>query len=106
MRDKLESQFKSEFLKRVRDEFPGCHIEINGTDFMQGIPDTTIYWGRHWAKLEFKRKRTAKKQPNQDYYVEMFDRMSFARVVYPENQEEVLRELQQKFRPRRIPRAA
>lgn len=104
MRFKLESQFKPEFLAEVRKLFPGCHIEINGTDFMQGIPDTTIYWGKHWAKLEFKRSRTARKQPNQDYYIEMFDRMSFARFVTPENQEDVLRELQQAFRPRRVSR--
>lgn len=101
---KLESQFKPEFLKEVRKLFPGCHIEINSTDFLQGIPDTTIYWGKYWAKLEFKRSRTAKKQPNQDYYIDMFDRMSFARFVTPENQEDVLRELQQAFRPRRVSR--
>lgn len=98
---KLESKFKPQFLERVEELFPGCHIEINGTDFLQGIPDTTIYWGRHWAKLEFKRSAKAPKRPNQDYYIEMFDRMSFARFVTPENQEDVLRELQQAFGTRR-----
>jgi len=101
MRKKLESEFKSEFLGEVREMFPGCHIETNGTDFMQGIPDTTIYYGRFWAKLEFKRSKTASKRPNQDYYIDMFDEMSYARFVTPENKEDVLRGLEQTFRPRR-----
>jgi hypothetical protein len=45
---------------------------------------------------------SASRQPNQDYYVEQLDEMSFAAYIYPENEEEVLSALQQAFEsPRR-----
>lgn len=49
--------------------------------------------------LEVKKSANAAHQPNQDYYVEKMNLMSFARFIYPENKKEVLHELQQSFRP-------
>lgn len=46
-----------------------------------------------------KEKKDAKIGPNQDYYVRKLDEMSFSRFIFPENKEEILRELQQTFRP-------
>lgn len=51
-----------------------------------------------WASLECKKSANAAKQPNQEYYVDLMDNMSFSRFVYPENKEEVLSELQSAFR--------
>ena len=68
-------------------------------DQIQGLPDLLILYGEKWASLECKRSATAKKRPNQDYYVEKMNDMSFSRFVYPENKEEVLNELQQAFQP-------
>ena len=39
-------------------------------DQIQGLPDLLILYGEKWASLECKRSATAKKRPNQDYYVE------------------------------------
>lgn len=47
--------------------------------------------------LEVKPRENARQQPNQEYYIELFDDMSFGAFIYPENEEEVLYDLQQAF---------
>jgi hypothetical protein len=79
--------------------FPGCIVIKNDPNYLQGIPDLTVFWGDRWATLEVKKNANASHQPNQDYYVDLMDRMSFSRFIYPENKEVVLLELQQSFRP-------
>lgn len=43
--------------------------------------------------LECKESAHAKTRPNQPYYVNLFNKMSFARFVWPENEEEVVEHL-------------
>lgn len=90
---KLESSFQKDLMDRIREMFPGCMILKNDSGYIQGIPDWTILYRGKWAVLECKREKSAKKQPNQPYYVELLDNMSFSRFVYPENEDEVLRAL-------------
>lgn len=71
----------------------------NDPNYIQGIPDLVIFYEDKWAMLEVKKERKASHQPNQDYYVNKMNDMSFSRFIYPENKEEVLHELQQSFRP-------
>lgn len=94
---KLESQFQKELMDEIKKRYPGCFILKNDSGYIQGVPDWLILYKDKWAALEAKRSRTARKQPNQEYYVDQLDNMSFSRFVYPENKEEVLRELQQAF---------
>lgn len=89
-----ESRFQKKFLDKVRDLFPGCFILKNDPNYIQGIQDWTILYGPKWALLEMKDYADAPHRPNQDYYVEKADRMSYSRFVYPENADEVLYELQ------------
>ena len=84
-------------MDEIRDTYPGCVIIKNDSEYLQGFPDWTIFYGNKWAVLEAKREEGASKQPNQDYYVEMLDNMSFSRFVYPENKTEVLNELSKIF---------
>lgn len=93
-----ESKFQAALQKELKDIFPGCMIlKQDGSNAPQGIPDLLILYKDKWASLECKRSSKAHKQPNQEYYVEKMDGMSFARFVSPENKEDVIRELQQSF---------
>ena len=94
---KLESQFQKNLMDKIRAQYPGCVILKNDSGYIQGFPDWTILYKDKWAVLEAKRDAKAKKQPNQPYYVETLDKMSFSRFVYPENEEQVLNELRKVF---------
>jgi hypothetical protein len=93
----LESKFQAKLIKELKDKFPGCIVMKNDAEYIQGIPDLTILHGEHWASLEVKKNEKASHRPNQDYYVEKMDNMSFSRFIYPENKDEVLDELYSYF---------
>ncbi len=93
----LESKFQSDLIKEIKDRFPGCIVMKNDASYIQGIPDLLILSGDKWASLECKKSGNAKHRPNQDYYVEKMNSMSFSAFIYPENKEEVLNELGRSF---------
>lgn len=94
---KLERDFQANLIKELANMFVGCIIIKQDPNYIQGIPDLLILYKDKWAALECKKGAKAKHQPNQDYYVERMDQMSFARFISPDNKEEVLDELQQAF---------
>lgn len=102
---KLESKFQADLIKELKSIFKGCLVTKLDSGHIQGIPDLLILYKNRWAILECKKSANAKHQPNQDYYVDMLDRMSFSRFIYPENKEEVLNELCEAFQPRRKARS-
>lgn len=100
---KLESKFQKELKDKLYDMFPGC--VIIKTD-VQGYPDLFILFEDKWAVLEAKRSEAERNdpEPNQEYYIDMFDSMSFGSFIYPEIEEEVLDDLQHALKPHRTPR--
>ena len=98
---KLERDFQAKLIKEIKQIFKGCIVMKNDSSYIQGIPDLLILYRDKWAALEVKKSSTAHHQPNQEYYVELMDEMSYASFVYPENKEEVLYELQQTLFSRR-----
>lgn len=92
---KLERDFQKNLIKELKDIFVGCIVMKNDSSYIQGIPDLLILYNDKWAALEVKKSRVASHRPNQEYYVDKMDDMSFARFIYPENKEVVLDELQQ-----------
>ena len=92
---RLESGFQDRLIAELKKRFPGCMVFK--MDYPQGIPDLLILYNGRWASLECKRSAEASKRPNQEYYVEKMNEMSFSRFISPENKEEVLRDLQQAF---------
>ena len=84
----------------IESIFPGCMVLKNDPNYIQGIPDLLILYNDKWAVLECKRSEEDRKhpRPNQEYYVDKLNNMSFSRFIYPENREEVISELQQAFK--------
>lgn len=92
-----ENTFQGKLIKELKDIFPGCIITHNDPEYIQGIPDLFIFYKNKWAALECKRSLTAKHRPNQDYYVNKMNDMSFAAFICPENKEEIIDGLRQTF---------
>lgn len=107
MRETGRSGFKSHLIRELRHMFPGCFIIHNDPNVnFQGIPDLLVLYKDRWAMLECKASAKARKQPNQDYYIEKFDGLSFGAFIYPENAEDVLNDLQHAFESGRTARVS
>jgi hypothetical protein len=102
----LESEYQAWLIQEIRKRLPGAHVLKNDSDYQQGIPDLTVLYGDRWAVLEVKRSERARSQPNQEWFINEFDAMSFAAFIYPENEEQVLRDLQLSLTSRRRTRVS
>lgn len=99
-----ESKFKADFKRDLKERMrelghPVKVIENKASH--RSAPDTIVLgrWG--WAVLEFKKGSGAAQQPNQAYWVEDYDKLSYGAFVSPENAEEILDELEDIFAPAR-----
>ena len=95
---KLERDFQAGLIKDLKQMFPGCIVMKNDSSYIQGIPDLLILYKDKWASLEVKKSATASHRPNQNYYVEKMNAMSFSRFIFPENKDEVLTDLARLFK--------
>ena len=95
---KLESKFKTELKNELKERYPGCIVAHLDPNDIQGMTDLLILHNDKWATLEGKKEKNSSKRPNQEYYVEKMNNMSFSRFIYPENKEEVLSELDEVFK--------
>lgn len=93
-----ENKYKQGLKKRILERFPGSIVLHLDPNECQGIPDFLVLYKKHWATLEGKKHAKASKRPNQDYYVDLCDKMSFSRVIFPENEKEVLDEMERSFK--------
>ena len=96
-----ENAYQAYLKGLIETSFPGAIVIKNDSGYLQGIPDLLVLYKTRWAMLEVKPRANAAEQPNQRYYVDLFDGMSFAAFIYPENEEDVLNDLQQVFASRR-----
>lgn len=92
-----ENRYQSDLIKKISTLFPQSMILKNDPNYIQGVPDLLVLFAERWAMLEVKASRKASHRPNQEYYIEKLEHMGFARFVYPENEDEVLRDLNQYF---------
>lgn len=92
-----ENKFQSQLIKKIKERFPDSIVMKNDSSYIQGIPDLTVLYGDKWATLEVKKSESASHRPNQDYYVEKMNNMSFSSFITPENEQEVLDAMEQSF---------
>lgn len=94
---KKENKFQHDVIKELEERFPGSIVMKTDSSYIQGIPDLLVLYGSKWASLEVKRSANETHRPNQDYYVESMNGMSYSSFIYPENKEVVLNELSEYF---------
>lgn len=94
---KVESDFQSNLITDLKTIFPGCIVLKNDSSYAPGIPDLSIFWKGKWAMLECKKSKSEQFRPGQEQYLRRTNEMSFGRVIYPENKQEVLDALQRSF---------
>lgn len=87
-----ENEFQAKLIKDIKARIPGAIVLKNDANYIQGIPDLTVFFdGGQAVLLECKRSKNAPHQQNQDYYISVFNKMGFyATFIYPENKEEIL----------------
>jgi hypothetical protein len=93
----LENKFQAKLIKKLKNLYPDCIVMKNDPTYIQGIPDLLILHKDKWASLECKKSANARHQPNQDYYVDKMNGMSFSSFICPENEDEVIEQLRHKF---------
>jgi hypothetical protein len=92
-----ERHYQLKLVRKLEQLLPGCVIIKNDPRGIQGMPDILILYLNTWAALEIKMAGNSAVQPNQEYYIDLLDDMSFASFINPENEEEVLGDLQHAF---------
>lgn len=95
----LESKFQRALIQKIQRRYPGAIILKNDPNYFQGIPDWLILEGPRWAAFEAKASPKASHRPNQDFYIQLMNKMSYASFVNPESEKEFLNELHKTLRP-------
>lgn len=88
-----ENIFQASVIRKIKKMLPGCVVLKNDPNYIQGFPDLLILFEDSWAALECKKTGRARRRPNQDYYIEKLNNMSYAAFISPDNEEDVLYEL-------------
>ena len=93
----LEKEFQGKLIKELKERYPGAVVLKTDPNYIQGFPDLLMLWQKHWAALECKREEHAHVQPNQEFYVDYLNRMSFASFITPKMKDEVLNAMERSF---------
>lgn len=93
-----ESDFQKKLKRDIESRLPGVIIFKTDCCQMQGVPDLLLLYKDKWGMLEVKKSETASRRPNQPTRVDLFNKMSYASFVYPENKEDVLNDLERFFK--------
>lgn len=96
---KSEAKFQADLKKKIKNRFVGCYIHKTDCNDIQGIPDLMVSFKGYVFYLEVKRSSTAAHRPNQDYHVNRINELGgFARFIFPENEEQILNEMEERVK--------
>lgn len=97
----LESDFQHHIISRLSlmVDRHGYVLNLDGS-YIQGFPDILVLYKGRWAALECKRDSKSPWQANQEYYLDALNKLSFASVIYPAIEDEVINDLHQALRIR------
>jgi hypothetical protein len=101
-----ENSFQADLIKEIENRFEGSIVTKLDSGHIQGIPDLLVLYKDKWAALECKASKKESHRPNQDWYVEHMNQMSYASFIFPENKEKVLDEIERSFKPNRTARVS
>jgi hypothetical protein len=88
-----ESALQSAIIKELERQYPEAVVLKIDSPYIQGFPDLLFLQKQFWAALEVKRTKTSARRPNQEYWVNKLDLLSFSRFIYPTNMDKVFDEL-------------
>lgn len=93
-----ESQFRTNFIKKLKKISPEIFVEFADPGRVNGIPDLIIFFKNKHARIETKKSKNASKRQHQEYYINLFNSYGvYSTFLSPENEEEVLNELRRYF---------
>lgn len=94
-----EGEYQRNLKDKIESRIPGVIILKNDPTYLQGFPDLLLLKGNKWATLEVKKDEKAKHQPNQDTYIQMCKDMgaAYSSFIFPQNEKEILDELERAF---------
>ena len=93
----LESAVQALIIKELEEQYPGAVVLKTDPSYIQGFPDLLFLQDYFWAALEVKMAEYSSRQPNQEYWVDRLDLLSFSRFIYPSNRNRVFNELDNAF---------
>lgn len=88
-----EASLQSKIIKYL--EGKGCYvIKTGGLGTPNGCPDIVFFYEGFYGAFEVKASKGAKFQPLQKIVIDRLDKWSYGRVVYPENWNDIKKELE------------
>jgi hypothetical protein len=88
-----ESTTQASIIRELEEQFPGAVVLKTDSSYIQGFPDLLFLQNNFWAALEVKRTQFSAYRPNQEFWVDTLDELSFSRFIYPSNTDRILDEL-------------
>src|SRR5699024_5910304 len=100
----LAREIQPRIIKKIKARLPGAKIFKGDNHVQPGTLDLIILYRDRWAMLEVKTSSTSSRRHNQQWFVDELNEMSYAALIHPDNEEDILNELQRALQAERCPR--